>query len=107
MKAGGISTLNHNEALQVRTALKAGRQDLNLNHNEALQVRSAIKAGRGIWGPPLLNHNEALQLATERPAVSMRRELADRPPARTDRLQLLVVRAGLRAGRRARGRVRR
>ena len=43
LKAGGIS-INHNEALQVRTTLKAGAAGLN-NHNEALQVRSAIKAG--------------------------------------------------------------
>jgi hypothetical protein len=37
----------------VRTALKAGGQ--NLNHNEGLVVRSAVKAG-GVK----LNHNETL-----------------------------------------------
>ena len=64
-------------------------------------MRSTIKAGgRDI------NHNEALKRATDRPAVSMRRELLT-TTRKEDRLQLLVVRAGLRAGRRrARGRVR-
>jgi hypothetical protein len=47
------------------------------------------------------NHNEKLQRATDRPAVSMRRELLT-TSRKEDRLELLVVRAGLRAGRRAR-----
>ena len=66
----GASTLNHNEALQVRSALKAGG---SLNHNEALQVKSALKAGK------------------------LRRRLETTAP-KEDRLSLLVVRAGLRAG---------
>jgi hypothetical protein len=115
LKAGGLSSNNHNEALQVRTALKAGGKSLNHNealqvrtslkaggktdqHNEALRVRSTIKAG-GVDG----QHNEKLELATDRPAVSMRRELLT-TTSKDDRLALLVVRAGLRAGLRARAR---
>ena len=81
----------------MRTALKAGK--IILNHNETLQVRTALKAGK--LG---LNHNET-QRATDRPAVSMRRQLLT-TSRKEDRLELLVVRAGLRAGRRARGRAR-
>jgi hypothetical protein len=84
--------------MTIRTQLKAGGQ--SLNHNEALRVRSTIKAG-GVEA----QHNENLQLATDRPAVSMRRELLT-TTRREDRLELLVVRAGLRAGRRARSRAR-
>ena len=91
---GGRIALNHNEALQVRTSLKAGGK--TDQHNEALRVRSTIKAG-GVEA----QHNERLELATNRPAVSMRRELLT-TTRREDRLELLVVRAGLRAGRRAR-----
>jgi hypothetical protein len=104
LKAGKLAT-NHNEGLRVRSAIKAG--GLNLNHNEALRVRSTIKAG-GVEG----QHNETLRRASERHCekpesatdiVWMRRQ-----PVTTsrneDRLTLLVVRAGLRAGRRARGR---
>jgi hypothetical protein len=98
LKAGKLAT-NHNETLQVRSSLKAGK--LGLNHNEALQVRSAIKAGK-----LAANHNEKLQRASDRSAVSMRRELLT-TTRREDRLELLVVRAGLRAGRRSRGRARR
>ena len=43
------------------------------------------------------------QLATQRPAVSMRRQPIT-TSRKEDRLELLVVRAGLRAGKRARGR---
>jgi hypothetical protein len=85
--------------MTIRTQLKAGR--LAGNHNEALQVRSAIKAGKIV-----LNHNERLQRASDRSAVSMRRELLT-TSRKEDRLDLLVVRAGLRAGLRARGRARR
>ena len=90
---------NHNEALRVRSTLKAG--GIWENHNEALLVRTALKAG-GRY----LNHNETLGRAADRPVVSMRRQpmTASR---REDRLALLVVRAGLRAGRRARARARR
>jgi hypothetical protein len=98
LKAGGIRLSNHNEALQVRSALKAGRKALISNHSEILQVRSAIKAGR-IAG----NHNEKLERRADSPAVSMRRELLT-TTRKQDRLELLVVRAGLRAGLRARGR---
>jgi hypothetical protein len=91
LKAGSWS--NHNEALRVKTSLKVGSWT---NHNEALQVRSALKAGG-----TSLNHNEALRRDSYRPAISMRRQ--PRTTGRkADRLELLVVRAGLRAGRRAR-----
>ena len=81
--------------MKIRTQLKAG--GVNLNHNEALRVRTALKAG-GFN----LNHNEALRRDSNRPAMSMRRQ--PRTTGRkADRLELLVVRAGLRAGRRARG----
>ena len=99
LKAGGMGLGNHNEALQVRSSLKAGK--IALNHNESLQVRSALKAGR-----IALNHNEKLQRVLERPVVAMRRDLPT-TTRREDRLELLVVRAGLRAGRRSRGRARR
>jgi hypothetical protein len=93
--------------MTIRTQLKAGR--LAVNHSEAVRVRSTIKAG----GQDL-NHNEALQRAADRQTeerdgatniVWMRRQPLTR--SRTeDRLTLLVVRAGLRAGRRARARAR-
>jgi hypothetical protein len=92
LKAGGLLR-NHNEALKVRTALKAGGE--NLNHNEALQVRSTLRAGALGF-----NHNEALRRETERPAISMRKQIRW-TGSKQDRLALLVVRAGLRAGRRA------
>ena len=90
LKAGGVA-LNHNEALQVRTTLKAGRP-YGFNHNEALRVRSTVKAGGSSY-----QHNETLVRATDRPVVAMRRQplTASR---KEDRLELLVVRAGLRAG---------
>lgn len=80
--------------MTIRTQLKAGGMP---NHNEALRVRSTIKAG-GVEA----QHNETLQRAADR-QVSMRRELAT-TTRKEDRLELLVVRAGLRAGRRARAR---
>ena len=99
LKAGKL-TANHNEALQVRTTLRAGRP-YSFNHNEALRVRSTVKAGGSSY-----QHNETLVRATDRPVVAMRRQplTASR---KGDRLELLVVRAGLRAGRRARRRARR
>jgi hypothetical protein len=133
LKAGTL-TSNHNEALQVRSALKAGTRGIWENHNEALRVRSTVKAGRaGGWdgnhngalrvrtalkaggltenhsesmrvrtalkaGALMSNHNEKLQRATDRPVVSMRRELLT-TSRKEDRLELLVVRAGLRVGR--------
>ena len=86
--------------MTIKSQLKAGK--IALNHNDVLQVRTALKAG----GIRLTNHNETLQRAADRPAISMRRELVT-TSRREDRLELLVVRAGLRAGRRARGRARR
>ena len=89
---------NHNEALQVRTALKAGGTDTSTTRRCRFARRSRPAGG-------IPNHNETLQRAADRPAVSMRRELLT-TSRKEDRLELLVVRAGLRAGRRARGRVR-
>jgi hypothetical protein len=63
--------------MTIRTQLKAGAAGFN-NHNEALQVKSALKAGKP------------------------RRRLQTTAP-REDRLSLLVVRAGLRAGARRGG----
>ena len=62
-----------------------------------MTIRTQLKAG-GLR----LNHNETLQRAADR-QVSMRRELAT-ATRKEDRLELLAVRAGLRAGRRARAR---
>ena len=59
--------------MKIRTQLKAGAR---FNHNETLQTRSGLKAGR-------INLRNAVQ-------TTARKE---------DRLELLVVRAGLRAGR--------
>ena len=92
LKAGG-TFLNHSEALQVRTALKAG--GVSINHNEPLQVRSTLKAGGKTD-----QHNETLVLASVRPMVSMRRQPLT-TSRKEDRLELLVVRAGLRAGKRS------
>ncbi len=61
--------------MMIRTQLTAGRRGQDLNHNEALQVKSALKAG----------------------AIYIRRRLETTSP-REDRLALLVVRAGLKAG---------
>ena len=100
LKAGRLGA-NHSEALQVRSTVKAGRP-YSFNHNEALRVRSTVKAGGSSY-----QHNETLVRATDRPVVAMRRQplTASR---KEDRLELLVVRAGLRAGWRAvRSRVRR
>jgi hypothetical protein len=76
--------------MTIKTQLKAGAA--GFNHNEALQVRSAIKAG----GAPG-NHNEALQVKSALKAGKLRRRLETTAP-KEDRLSLLVVRAGLRAG---------
>ena len=84
--------------MTIRTQLTAGRPGQDLNHNEALQVRSAVKAGGR-----LINHNEMLQVKSSLKAGAIRRRLETTSP-REDRLSLLVVRAGLKAGRR-RGRM--
>ena len=65
-----------------------------------MTTRTQLKAGK-----LATNHNEKLQRAADRQAVSMRRELLT-TTRREDRLELLVVRAGLRAGLRTRGRAR-
>jgi hypothetical protein len=64
-----------------RTQLKAG--GIGINHNETLQLRPAVKAANNIvW-------------MRRQPLTTSHKE---------DRLELLVVRAGLRAGKRARAR---
>ena len=71
LKAGGTPRPQHNETLRVRSTVKAG--GVSVNHNETLAVRSSLKAGKP------------------------RRKTAT--PS-NDRLNLMFVRAGLRAGRR-------
>jgi hypothetical protein len=91
VKAGGKS-LNHNEALKVRSTVKAGGLS-STNHSEALKIRSTVKAGGR-----LVNHSETLRTGSA-PVVAMLRQ--PRTTSRKeDRLELLVIRAGLRAGRR-------
>ena len=80
--------------MKIRTQVKAGK--IVLNHSEALRVRATLKAGG--WN---LNHNEALKRQDDREAISMRRTLPT-ISRKEDRLELLVVRAGLRAGRQRR-----
>lgn len=94
LKAGKI-ILNHSEALRVRTTVKAG--GWLSNHSEALRVRTTVKAGG--W----FNHSESLKRQDDREAISMRRTLLT-TSRKDDRLELLLVRAGLRAGARRRGR---
>ena len=60
-----------------------------------MTIRTQLKAGGG-WA----NHNEKLERVSERRGVSMRRELLT-TSRKEDRLELLVVRAGLKAGKRA------
>lgn len=89
--------------MKIRTQLKAGK--IALNHSEVLRVRTTVKAGR-----LATNHSESLKRRDDREAISMRRTLPT-TSLKGDRLELLVVRAGLRAGawnrgRRARGRKR-
>ena len=88
VKAGG-SNLNHNETLNVRTALKSG--GTALQHNETLHVRTALKAG-GVEA----QHNETFRTPRVK-TIDMRRHPRT-TSAKDDRLELLVVRAGLRAG---------
>jgi len=90
VRAGGVDG-QHNEMLKVRSTLKAG--GVNLNHSEALKIRSTVKAGGR-----LINHSETLRTGSA-PAVAMLRQ--PRTTSRKeDRLELLVIRAGLRVGRR-------
>ena len=81
--------------MRIRTQLRAGK--IAINHSEALRVRTTVKAGGG-WS----NHSEALRIRQDG-AISMRRMLPT-TSHKDDRLELLVVRAGLRAGARNRGR---
>jgi hypothetical protein len=83
------------EAMRIRTTLRAGGR--RYQHNETLAVRTALKAGRRGWA----NHNEALQTRTGLTAGKLRRAVRV-TASKEDRLELLVVRAGLRAGKRAR-----
>ena len=62
-----------------------------------MKIRTQLEAGG-----QRLNHNETLRRESNRPAISMRQQI--RTTARKeDRLELMVVRAGLRAGKRATG----
>jgi len=54
--------------MTIRTRLKAGL--IAANHNEALQVHSALKAG----GRKMTNHNEELRRDSYPPAILMRRQ---------------------------------
>jgi hypothetical protein len=63
-----------------------------------MRIRTQIKAGA-----MKRNHNEALQVKTGLQGGGMRRRLVTTSP-KEDRLALLVVRAGLKAGTRIRGR---
>ena len=82
--------------MTIRTQLRAGSDGKghNLNHSEALQVRTALKAG----GINTTNHNEALRREPDRQAISMKKQVRA-TGRKQERLELLVVRAGLRAGR--------
>jgi hypothetical protein len=87
LKTGGW--MNHNEALRVRSTVKAGGW---FNHNEALRVRLSMKAG-GVN----LQHNEALNVRWPAKVTGLRQMLKTTAD-KSDRLELLVVRAGVRAG---------
>jgi hypothetical protein len=76
--------------MKIRTQLKAGKR--MSNHNEALRVRTAVKAGK-----MATNHNESVQVRTGLKAGKLRKRLATSGP-KEERLALLIVRAGLRAG---------
>ena len=88
LKAG--RRMHHNAALKVRSDVKAGAP--SMQHNEALKVRSAVKAGS-----PYANHNEPLKVRSSVKGGIVRRMTKTTTPA--NRLDLMVVRAGLRAGR--------
>ena len=80
--------------MTMRTQIRAGAVDSQ--HSEAMRFRSTVKAGG-----QNLNHNEALRTGSA-PAVAMLRQ--PRTTSRKgDRLELLVIRAGLRARRRQKG----
>ena len=58
-----------------------------------MKIRTQLKAGAHAW-----NHNETVQVKTGLKGGKMRNRLVT-TSAKEDRLALLVVRAGLRAGR--------
>ena len=74
--------------MKIRTQLKAGKR-----MNNTLRVRTSVKAG----GLTLMNHNEALHVRTGLQDGRLRKQIVTTSP-KEDRLTLLVVRAGLRAG---------
>jgi hypothetical protein len=76
--------------MKIRTQLKAGKR---MNHNETMRVRTAVAAGK-----IATNHNEPLQVRTGLKGGKLRKQIVTTSP-KEDRLTLLVVRAGLRAGR--------
>jgi len=94
-KSGDIAS-NHNESLRIRSAVKAGIGEppdrLAANHNETPRVRSTVKAGAAT--KLAVNHNESARRA----AVSDLRPQLKPIVRKQDRLRLMVVRAGLRAG---------
>ena len=94
LRAGKLSA-NHSEALRVQSSIIAGRAGLNQNHNEALRIRSSIKPGG-----THLNHSETLNLRWPVKIIGLR-QVVKTTANQSDRLELLVVRAGVRAGGRA------
>ena len=52
IKSGGIA-LNHNQALKVKTSVRAGGINL-ANHNQSLRVKTSVRAGK-----LAANHNQA------------------------------------------------
>ena len=80
--------------MKTRTQLKAGKRMRNHQENETLRVRTGATAG---FGKIATNHNEALQVRTGLQGGKLRRQIVITSP-KEDRLTLLVVRAGLRAG---------
>ena len=72
------------------------------SQHKTLRVRTAVKAGGYDIKANVKNHNESFRLQPK-PAIAMRREVRKRSQD-GDRLELLVVRAGLRAGWGRRGR---
>jgi hypothetical protein len=78
--------------MTISTRLKGGPGRLAANHNKALQVRSTLKAGAAL----ISNHSESLQIRSTLKAGALRRKI--RTGSQEDRLRLLVVRAGLKAG---------
>jgi hypothetical protein len=74
-----------------------GKPEISEEGDEVMRIRTQVKAGA-----PGMQHNETVQVRTGLQGGRMRRRLVT-TSAKEDRLALLVVRAGLRAGR---GRIR-